>query len=193
MLTMFAEIKQDGEWRKVGREFDSTYQDCDMLLTDRVYDGRDAGLISFLSAQCWNGMPNDASEEVSTHKLMQGDVHFATLRELLDFEWDKEVCNIGYISEWQYKRLKEYGIEPANILKDPFRRDNMVITPFFMDMVIACPTLRTNGVRYYVEYKYDKSTVKDVCTFFCGQSIPKLINLIPEGGTAHDVRIVYCT
>ena len=59
-----------------------------------------------------------------------------------------------------------------------------------MDMIIAHPSLRQDA-RYYIQYKYDFNTIKDQCEFFCNVSIPRLINLIPEGGSSEDVRIIF--
>ena len=59
-----------------------------------------------------------------------------------------------------------------------------------MDLIIDNPILRTNS-KYFVEYKYDETTIKKLCKFFCEVSIPALIGLIPENGTADDVRIIF--
>ena len=191
MLTMFAEVKQDGVWHKVGKEFKSTYDELDGQRTDRVYDGRDKLFISFLASQSCTGMPKDVSEEIKGHKYFQGDdVYFCTLRQLLDFNWSKEHCNVGYISEWQYKRLIQDGIKPTSIMTNPFRSGNMVVSPFMMDVINDNPSLRQN-VRYFVEYVFDRIQMRDLSEFFYRESIPGLIKLIPEGGATSDVRIVF--
>lgn len=191
MFTMFAEVKQDREWRKVGREFESTYEELEGQLTDRVYDGNNKALISFLASEGCAGMPEDVSAEIKGHKYFQGDdVHYCTLRQLLDFDWEKEVYDLGYITEWQYKRLDQTGIKPTVITRDPFRQSNMVVSPFLMDVIHKNPSLRQE-VRYFVEYKHNVYKMRYVSKFFDQASIPGLIKLIPEGGSMHDVRIVY--
>lgn len=190
-MIMYAEVRKDGQWHKVGREFISTYDELDGQLTDRVFDGRNKDLISFLCAQSWTGMPKDASKDIKNNKNFNpSETHFATLRELLDFEWDKEIYDIGYISEWQYKRLVNDGTAPSSIIRDPFRASNMVVSQFLMDVIIDNPSLRQD-VRYFVEYQHNKCKMKHVSDFFCNESIPGLINLIPEGGSTNDVRIVF--
>lgn len=191
-MVMFAEVRKDGQWHKVGKEFISTYEEMDGILTDRVFDGRNKKLDLFLVSESnIFEMPNDASDEIKNHVVFK---HYAsrycyTLRELLNLNWDKEVYSTGYISQWQYERLKNNGIEPVNILNAP-RRDCLVASHFMMDMIIKYPSL-ADGKKCYVEYQYDKHTMKEQCYFFCNVSIPKLIELIPDGGTADDVRIIF--
>lgn len=190
-MIMYAEVRRDGQWHKVGREFISTYDELDGQLTDRVFDGRNKELESFLCAQSRTGMPKDASEDIKKNKnFSPSETHFATLREILDFEWDKEIYEIGYVTEWQYKRIINDGISPTIIVKNPFRAGNMVVSQFLMDVIIDNPSLRQD-VRYFVEYQYDKCKMKNVSDFFCNESITGLISLIPDGGTTDDVRIVF--
>lgn len=190
-MVMFAEVRKDGQWHKVGKWFVSTYEEMEGQLTDRVFDKNDKTLISFLSSQSWSIMPKDVSAEIKNNKYFQGeDIHFTTLIELLDFDWGKEIYDIGYMTEWQYERFKNLGIAPVNIVKDAFRGDNIVVSPFLMDMIIEYSALRQQG-RYFVEYRYNKSTMRDKCDLFFQLSIPSLIELIPKGGTAHDVRIIF--
>lgn len=189
-MIMYAEVCQDGQWHKVGKEFMSTYEELDGQLTDRVFDGRNKDLTSFLFDNCFmSSNPESPSEEIK--KFMEKEIVYSlTLNEILGLDWEKEDYKLGYITEWQYKRLKENGIQPVNIIKDPFHIGNIVVSPFLMDMIIAHPSLRQDA-RYYIQYKYDFNTIKDQCEFFCNVSIPRLINLIPEGGSSEDVRIIF--
>lgn len=192
MFTMFAEVKQDGEWCKVGKEFKSTYDELDGQLTDRVYDGRCSDLIQFLCSRCCRGEPEYLSADIDGHKLFQDDefVYHATLRELLELDWDSEIYEIGYISEWQYKRLIQDGVKPIRIMKDVFSKGNMIVTPFLMDVILENPSLRQD-VRYFVKHKYNNCKIRYLSEFFFNESIPGLIKLIPEGGSTNDVRIVF--
>lgn len=191
MLTMFAEVKRDGEWHKVEQCFTSTYEELADQLTDRVYDGRDKQLIPFLIAQSCDIMPEDVSEEIRSHKFFQGDnIYHCTLKELLSFNWDKVVYKTGYISKWQYERLKKNGVTPVSVMDEPVLKTTPVVRPFQADFIIGYPSL-LKGNQLYVVYEYDHKPFYELCEFFCKVSIPSLINLIPEGGTAHDVRIVF--
>lgn len=191
-MVMFAEVRENGKWNKVGKEFTSTYEELDGQLTDRVFDGRNVHLLSFLSENSIPGFPYDASEEIKNHVVFKhySSMHHVTLKELLDLDWYKETCQNGYITEWQYERLKNDGVEPVNIIKNLLGRDAITVSPFLMDMIIANPSLRQDA-KYLVSYKYDKHTMKELCDFFCGVSIPKLTKLIPEGGTTDDVRVIF--
>lgn len=189
-MIMFVEVKQDGVWHKVGKQFESTFEELKGQLTDRVYDGRNKDLESFLYSNSYTtNMPLDVSEDIKNNKYL-GAVNCITLKELIDLDWDKEVYKMGYISEWQHGYVKNSGKEPARIFDQPFWKDSEIVSPFKMDLIINNPILRTNS-KYYVEHKYDKTTIREQCKFFCETSIPALIKLIPDDGTTEDVRIIF--
>ena len=113
-----------------------------------------------------------------------------TSLNLCSFKWDKEFYETGYISEWQYKNLKNNALKPVNIVKHPYRLGKLVVSPFYMDMVLSGFILREEG-KYYIEYQYNKSTARETFKFFCETSIPGLLKLIPKGGSTNDVRVIY--
>lgn len=191
MLTMFAETYQNGEWRKVGNIFKSTYDELDSQSTDRVYDGYDLSFIQFLQSQCYGGVPEGLSAELKAHPFFQDTALWhATLQDLLMFDWDIVECKTGYISEWQYARLKKDGLKPINILDKLYNKEAIVVNNFMMGLLIDYPNLH-DGRKYYTTYKYNKQTYSSKYAFFCNKSIPALIHLIPYGGTAADVRIIF--
>lgn len=190
MLTIFAEVKHQGQWQKVGRVFTSAYEELSGELTDRVYDKPDASFGSFLAVHSYEGLPEDVSNEIAAHRFFQGDlVYHASLDQLLNFNWDEVRSKIGYITEWQYARLKQDGLKPVTVL-DKTIDGTRTVSPFFMDMVFQFPSMRTTH-KYYVRYEYNHQLVREQYAFFCETSIPSLINLIPEGGSTEDVRIVF--
>lgn len=190
-MIMFAEVKQDGQWRKVGKAFKSTYQELEDQLTDRVFDGRNNDLTEFLFSYGFlSHMPVDASEAIKNHRCFQEEVVYClSLSEILDYDWDEEISTFGYITEWQYERLKNDNIEPVRVRNDVLSED-VIVTPFKMDLILAHPVLRTHS-RYYVSYEHERQSMRSICEFFCTESIPALIKLIPDGGTAEDVRIIF--
>lgn len=189
-MVMFAEVKKDGQWQKVGAVFKSTYEELNGRLTDRVFDGRNKTLESFLYNNAYvTGMPLDASDEIKHNKNI-GVANCLTLKELLSLKWDEEVDKTGYISEWQYERFKKDGIAPVAITDKLIIPDVKAVTPFEMDLIIKYPVLRT-ARKYYVAYKYDKRTYAEMFSFFCYESIPALIKCIPEFATTQDVRIIF--
>lgn len=189
---MFAEIKIDDAWKKVGAEFKSTHPELEA--TDRVYDQIDNNLLMWLTYDIDpDGMPEDASEEIKNHKYLSNKkIYCFTLDELLGLDtWDTEIFDsFGYISEWQYKQLKEKGIKPVNIRSNVYLKDAEKVMPFEMDMIMRFPKLRT-AASYFVQYNYEQVALRSKFEFFCGTSIPRLIELIPDGGTAKDVRIIF--
>lgn len=189
---MFAEIKIDGAWKKVGAEFKSTYPELEA--TDRVYDKIDNNLMMWLTYDIDpDGIPEDASEEIKNHKYLSNKkVYCFTLDELIGlYTWDTEIFDgFGYISEWQYKQLKEKGTKPVNIRSTIYLNDAKKVMPFEMDMIMRHPKLRTAS-SYYVQYNYEQIALRNKFDFFCNTSIPRLIELIPDGGTAKDVRIIF--
>lgn len=195
MIVMFAEVRKDGVWHKVGQQFKSTYKEMEGILTDRVYDGHDLSLIAFLASDI-NCELNyidklDISAMLKVHHLLQDKlVNVCTLTNILKLKWDATESKTGCITEWQYNRLKTDGIEPVAILDKPLRKDAKIVTPFEMDCIIANPVLRT-APKYYVAYDYADQKLQDKYQFFCQASIPELIKLIPENGTTDDVRIIF--
>ena len=191
-MVMFAEVRKDGQWHKVGKEFVSTYEEMEGQLTDRVFDGHNKELEEFLLARShlFGTNESNVSEDIKKHKQFKNSAGFlVNLEELLKFNWDEEKYKIGYISEWQYERLKKDGLQPVNVFKEQ-RTDIPSVSPFLMDMINLNPSLR-KARKYLIDYKYDRHTIKEKFHFFCYVSIPKLIELIPEGGTVYDVRIIF--
>lgn len=170
-MIMHAYVNQDGRWSKVEKEFISTYEDLDGQLTDRVFDGNNKILEEFLTEEC--------TEQDGTYVL--------TLQELLSLPWDREIFSTGYITEWQYRHLKEDGVKPVYIMKRPLGE---VVSKFYMDMIMEHPELRQSR-RYFLEYKHNTRAVRECCEFFCNTSIGGLIKLIPECGTTDDVMIAF--
>lgn len=192
MLTMFAEVCKDGEWHKVGKVFKSTYEELGDMLVDRVYDGIDENLVGFLKSQSWAGIPEDASEEIKVHKHFQDDdnVYSISLDELMRLDWDIDVYKMGFISDWQYKRFKIKGIEPVDV-RDTAPSDALVVFSFMAELIDKYPALNKDKKKVYVVYYYDKRPLYELIDFFCNVSIPALAELIPENGSAYDVRIVF--
>lgn len=204
-MTIFAEIFQDGQWHKVGKEFTSWWPELGEQLTDRVCDepnnfflltvlgqnidfmgGYNIPIIGYQS-----GYPDDISAEVAD--AFQGKRTFhITLSNLMNYNWDNVICKKGYISDWQYDRLKNKGIKPVHIfpLSHANNDADKHITPFQMDLMMGNIDLNRQS-KYYVLYEYDHTTIKEQCKFFFDHSLPKLFKLIPKGGITDDVRIIY--
>lgn len=194
MLTMYAEVRQNGTWHKVGKEFASTYEELDSIneFTDRVYDRYDKKLVNFLIAQSTHGIPDDVSEEIKTNKYFQNlnNIYHVNLRCLLEFFWEKQEYETGYISEWQYKRMRLDGIDPVHIRSAP-PTGAIVASSFMAELLEKRPELNKENKPIYVQYDYDHHMFYETQEFFCEVSIPELVDLIPENGSLDDVRIIF--
>lgn len=206
MIAMFAEIKKDGQWHKVDKQFESTFEEMKDQLTDRVYDGVNYILYEVLSGRPYKfnknysalprvnvncGMPDDACEEIKNNSCFDGkDVYYTSLSSLLEYNWNEEISMVGYIDEWQYARLRRDNVLPITIRHIDALQNNKIMSAFELDILIDNGGLRKMG-KCFVEYKYDYKQLKDKCSFFCKISIPKLMELIPVHGTKEDVRIVF--
>lgn len=194
MLTMYAEVRQNGTWHKVGKEFASTYEELDSIneFTDRVYDRHDKKLVSFLVAQSTHGIPDDVSEEVKANKYFQSssNIYYVNLRTLLEFSWEKQEYKTGYISDWQYKRMRWDEIDPVHIRSTP-PTGAIVVSSFHAELLEKRPELNRENKPIYVQYDYDHRMFYETQEFFCEVSIPELVDLIPENGSLDDVRIIF--
>lgn len=211
MLQMYAEIYKDGVWQKIGAVFESALDELKInkQLTDRPYDGRDKMLFEVLTGQTCKqnkiyseiphissvtGIPHDASKELCDKFVRSGKncIKYISLADLLAFNWQAKIYRRGFITEWQYKRLKEKNITPSYICNDGVG-DCDKVTPFEMDMILQNDNLRTSGASYYILYEYAPKCISTYCEFFCEKTIPALINLLSsaDNATANNIRIIY--
>ena len=107
------------------------------------------------------------------------------------------MARIGFISEWQYAKLKNESAQPvnkrpyvANLSKNIISSDIHIVSPFEMDMILDRIAPRETH-KYYVTHEYDEAPLSAWCEFFCKVTIPQLMKLVPENGTMRDVRVVY--
>ena len=208
-MIMYAEVFKDGVWHKVDKCFKSAYPAMQGQLTDRVCDEYNPILFELFTGihQSQNknltkidiiaktdGLPTDVSSDIAdkTSILLQSNYNgaFLTLSDLINYNWDAYISEVGIISEWQYKRLKKDCIWPANINRRVLYENSKVISPFEMDMILKDKSLRDCDL-YYVRFEYNAMSITDRCKFFCEEAIPALIKLTPKNGSYDDVRIVY--
>ena len=190
-MIMKAEVFHDGEWQCVGNVFESalpsSFWMSGKLLTDRVCDERNQILYEVFGAQSASRNKHTTIEPIA-HEDDGGNVVY--LDNLVGYNWNATVSDVGIISEFQYKRWQESGFEPSNVNRYIVGKDVKIVTPFEMDMILMNKELRV-AKKYYVKFEYNTRIIKDECEFFCNTSIPSLMKLIPDGGTAHDVRVRY--
>lgn len=192
-MIMKAEVFKDGVWQQIeDKIFQSAIQED--LLTDRVCDERNRILYEVLGAPKTCGFEHTPITSMGVYDEEKNN-YIAYLDDLIKYNWNAPMSRIGFISEWQYQRLKSKGAPPVNKhqyianLNDNTMVPN-VISPFEMDMILADKTLR-KASKYYVTHEYDADPLGTWCEFFCKTALPQLVKLVPEGGAMHDVRVVY--
>lgn len=204
-MTIFAEVFKDGAWHKVGKVFKSCYPELKGQLTDRVCDEpNNFCLMAILgrSINFWNygvekinhnvGLPQDVSAEIEDFMIKKDSICYATLADLLNYDWNVEICKRGYITEWQYKRLKNRISSPVHILSTVSNKEDATcVSPLQMDAILNNSNIRKD-TNYYVMYEYNHAFLKELCNFFYETSLQTLISLVPVDGDIDDVRIIYC-
>lgn len=206
-MIMYAEVRKNGVWEKVGELFPSAFREMFPNLTDRVCDERNAilyelfGWISNKSEKYTEikpiselkGLPDDVPAEIaSNHYFCFGGFNsYLTLAEIMDYNWDATISHVGKISEKAYVNWKKNGTVPARWDRHITGEDKKIITPFVMNGILDGSILRDEGIKYYVAVEYEPKSYKEYCNFFCSTSLPLLLQLVPKGGSYEDVRVVY--
>lgn len=200
MIPMFAEVLENGKWHKVTHVFPSALPELEGQLTDRVYDGSNKALEDVLAGNApslkkldvldiFPGMPRDACYEIATHKSLIGRrVYFVYAGNLLSSLFRYYIRKTGYITEWQYKRLTNDGIQPVHIRHNIPKSTGVKVSPMEMDMILNNPALRREDVKYFVKHEYDRHSFGEDCPFFFKKTAPVLAQLCSE---YEKVRIVY--
>lgn len=182
-MIMYCEVLGEHGWQRTTRTFQSALMD--ELLTLRVCDERNPILW-----QIFGGPEVDSTIEVMPGVQKTDECYMVYLTDVLNYNWEATVHKTGIISEWQYKRLKEQGVNPVYIRNSVFDPEmTPVVSIFDMDAILKDDSLRA-AYKYYVNYEYDFRPLYDVCSFFYNVTIPKLIDLVPDGKT-ECVRLVY--
>lgn len=206
-MIMYAEVRENGAWKKVGNIFPSAFVEMNDKLTDRVCDERNIFLYELFG---WvtnklngytvinpiselRGLPDDASDAISSNDYFRfgGFTSYLTLEEILNYNWDATISHIGRIPEKSYVNWKKNGTHPARLDRHITGEDKKVITPFVMNGILDGSIQRDDGVKYYVAVEYAPKSYKEYCSFFCSTSLPLLMQLVPNGGSYKDVRVVY--
>ena len=218
-ISMYAEVRKNRQWAKVGKVFKDSYymkdrplSDWNQPLTDHPYDGRNYDLFAILAdvrngsgfAGCRTsngfnpiaapkGFPDDITPEV---KELLDDWGYGyswfTLKELKDYDWDQKVTHVGILSEEAYKEMRETGKHPDAWSGGVWGRDIAVVDPNTMNKILDKAIERNRDIKYYVQTEFPASTYRDCCGNFLENTIPALEALVPEGGTDEDVRILFC-
>lgn len=206
-LIMYAEVRKNGVWKKVGELFPSAFKEMFPNLTDRVCDERNVilyELFGWISNKLdkyteikpiseLRGLPDDVSEDIASNDYFRfgGFTSYLTLNEILSYNWEATISRVGRIPEKTYVKWKKDGVTPARWDRHITGEDKKVITSFVMNGILEGSIQRDEGVKYYVIVEYEPKSYKEYCNFFCNTSLPLLLQLVPKGGSYEDVRVVY--
>ena len=217
-ITMFAEVRKNKKWTKVGDVFKNPWYHEDGIIdkwnqpyTDHPYDGRNYDLFAILAdvrngtgfAGCKTsygfnpisepkGLPEDVTDEV--RELLWDDGYansYDTLKELKDYDWNQIVTHVGVISEVQYVEMKRTGENPESWSGDVSGWEIVVVSADTMDKILNKTISRNDRIKYYVQVDFNPITYRECCDNFLEDTIPALEELIPADGTEEDVRIIF--
>ena len=137
------------------------------------------------------GLPDDACDFIKARAYeWGGDGHshsFFTLKELLEYDWNQVSVVRGFVSEEEYVVFKRNG-KPNSYCGGVGGRCIMQTSNGNMDGIIANPSLKEEGGRYYTKVEWNES-YKDSAGSFYTRTLPLLKGL--AGGDLESVRIVF--
>lgn len=149
------------------------------------------------------GYPEDMCDELkgdldwSNYDVRAGilsDEHSAswlTLTELLDYDWNQMHRNAGYVHENQYRDFIMKGEHPDSWSGGVGGYGVVHLSEDEMVDLIQGRYPREDDIQYYTYCYFKDLTYKDAAGGFYDDVIPVLQRLIPDGGTAEDVRLVF--
>lgn len=217
-ITMYAEVRENGKWNKVGEVFENGDYKPDMPAiswnkpyTDHPYDGRSYDLFAILAdvrngsgfagiktSNGFNpisepkGIPEDVSEAVGG--LLRDWYYgysYLSLKELKEYDWNQTVTHVGVITEEQYIEMKESGEHPSHWCGSTSGKDIVTVGTDTMDKILNKTLDRNTDLKYYVQTEFPPVAYKECCPYFYEDTLTELEKLVPSGGTNEDVRIVF--
>lgn len=217
-ISMYAEVRRNRQWMKVGDKFknsrynkDRPMNDWNKPYTDHPYDSRNYDLFAILAdvrngrgfagrktSNGFNpisepkGFPDDITEEVKNELDGYGHSYsYFTLKELKEYDWNQTVVHVGVITEEQYVKMKETKENPTCWNGMVSGKDIIVVSSDTMDKILSKTIDRNINVKYYIQTEFKPVTYKDCCLEFYEDTMSELEKLIPENGTDDDVRIIF--
>lgn len=203
---LYEEEKEKGEtghWTKRWEELKQEGGSLHWLYSNRNYDlfailanvrngmgvaGCDTG-DGFIPIAFPRGTPVDVSTEINEAINGWGcDGHshsYLTLRELLEYNWNRKTKHRGWVGTEVYKQFKKNG-NPYPCSGGVWGRNIVHVSNEEMDELIKNDTFDEN-LSYYTQIEWEE-TYKECCKFFLEKCIPELKKL---ASSPDDVRIVF--
>jgi len=170
-------------WCK-GSGYESTYSGRNYDLFAILADVRNYSEIAPIASP--RGVPVDASHSYLEKVREWGcDGHshsYFTLKELLDFNWEKSINKTALVALEEYKRVKKENDTPKCCCRWV---SGPVINQEQADAIIANGSLPTDWT--HVEYSWEESP-RDLCRGFWDHFLPSLKELDPN---PENIRIVF--
>ena len=116
---------------------------------------------------------------------------YLTLKELLEYDWTQKHTTIGVLSQEEYANSIYKGEYPSSWSGDVWGNGIVKVSEKEMIDIIEGRYPVKEGLHYYVQCEFPQTTYAEEAGMFYSKVIPALKTLIPEGGTAEDVRIVF--
>lgn len=152
------------------------------------------------------GYPDDMCEELNrdvnneyeegafdNRPTLSGDHSgsWLTLKELLDYDWEQTHRDYGCVNEDTYRDYIMKGIHPESWSGNVSGPSIVHISEKEMVDLIQERYARKGDKQYYTHCYFTPKTYKDASGGFYDDVIPVLQTLIPDGGTAEDVRLIF--
>lgn len=204
-----AEVRKNGKWELVDKP---VFKSChDDKLTVEPFDGRNYNLFAMLAdvrnanegdvdyiapisePKDW---PQDMSEGLKKEWgcYIDDDWIFAksylTLKEILDYDWNRTHRDVGFISRREYENSIMKGEHPSCWSGDVCGGTVVHVSEDDMRKIIR-EQIDSKGIEFYCKCTFPGETYAQTCCFFYEEVIPVLKSLIPEDGTSEDVRIIF--
>lgn len=195
-IHMYAEVRREKEWAKVGSVFKSTWSDEEK--TDHPYNGRNYELFAFLAGVRNRfdvepiaeprGYPEGISVEVKKElDDWDSDGHSASwfsLKELQDANWEYKFQHGGVVPSAVYEYCKEIQ-EPPKVYSQGIGGGNIqTVSEKEWDQMDW--DTQNNGTRWYVHMFWETS-IRDECKQFVEETMGFLAQL----GAPEDVRVIF--
>lgn len=136
----------------------------------------------------------DYDEDAYDYRPTLSNEHSAswlTLKELLDYDWNQLHRDYGCVNEDTYRDFVMKGLHPDSWSGDTSGLNIVHLSEEDMVDLIQGRYPREPGKQYYTFCYFLAETYKDASGRFYEDVIPVLQKLIPDGGTAEDVRLVF--
>jgi hypothetical protein len=138
-----------------------------------------------------DGTRNYDDEDNRPHLSNEHSASWLTLQELLDYDWEQLHCDYGCVTESVYRDFIMKGERPDSWSGDVYGQDIVHLTESEMIDLINGKFPKEDTKRYYTKCYFKAETYKDASGGFYYDVIPVLKTLVPDGGTADDVRLVF--